>query len=233
MARRARRVAIPGVLALLIAGFGSGSTSAPTSTSTPAPLTAPPLDAVEAALVVVGDLPGSTVGEAPTSGTISALTQGGLVPAPCVKAKGITSTARTAVGTDVQQPLAEGAKDVTEAVIVERSSADAVADTGQATAGARACLASTKDSSGQYGDASVSTSSITIGRWTGTRTVALDTFPTGVTMVASYVYCLGLGGGLLVLQVGVAFADASPATKYQQSADAIVAVLAQRLAALP
>jgi len=233
MARRARRVAIPGVLALLIAGCGGGSTAAPTATPTPAPLTAPPLQAVEAALVVVADLPGSTVGEAPTSGAISALVQGGLVPAPCVKAKGITSTARTAVGTDVQQPLAAGAKDVTEAVIVEKSSADTVADTGQATAGARACPTSTKDSTGQYGDEAVSTSSLTIGRWTGTRTVALDTFPTGVTMVASYVYCLGLGGGLLVLQVGVAFADVSPAAKYQQSADAIVTVLAQRLAALP
>ena len=71
-----------------------------------------------------------------------------------------------------------------------------------------------------------------MGRWTGTRTSAMDTFATGVTRVASYVYFLGLTGGLLVLQLGVAFAKVAPSALYQQQADAIATKLTQRLAAL-
>jgi predicted RecA/RadA family phage recombinase len=231
MVRHVRRVAIPGVLALLIAGCG-GSTAATTPTPTAAPPKPPAVDVVKGALVVVADLPGSTVGEAPTSGTIGALVDDGLVPTPCIKATGITATTRTVVGTDVSQPLKVGAKDVTEAVILESTPADTATDLGQVTTGARACPGHDEDSTAQYSDQSVTTASLTLGSWTGTRTTALDTFTSGVSTVASYVYLLGLDGGLMVVQLGVAFANVEPAAQYQQQADAIATKLVQRLGAL-
>jgi hypothetical protein len=226
---------VPAVLALLIAGCGStssGPTAAPTAKPTAAPPAPPPVEIVKAVLVAAGDVPGSSVGEAPTSGSESALVGDGLVPTPCIKTSGITSGTRTAVGTDVSQPLAAAAKAVTEAVILEASPAETATDIGQATAGARACPAHDEAATGQFGDQSVATSSVTVGAWTGTRTTALDTFSTGVTHVASYVYFLSLSGGLMVLQLGVAFANVAPAALYQQQADALATKLAQRLGAL-
>jgi hypothetical protein len=132
----------------------------------------------------------------------------------------------------VSQPLTSAAKAVTEAVVLEANAADTATDIGQATAGARACPASDQNTAAQFADALVTTSTITMGRWTGTRTSAMDTFATGVTRVASYVYFLGLTGGLLVLQLGVAFANVAPSTLYQQQADAIATKLTQRLGAL-
>jgi hypothetical protein len=41
-----------------------------------------------------------------------------------------------------------------------------------------------------------------------------------------------LTGGLLVLQLGIAFANVAPSTLYQQQADALATKLSQRLAAL-
>ena len=41
-----------------------------------------------------------------------------------------------------------------------------------------------------------------------------------------------VNGGLLVLQLGVAFANVAPSALYQQQADAIATKLSQRLAAL-
>jgi hypothetical protein len=190
------------------------------------------VDRVKAAMVAVADLPGSTVGEAPTSGTISALVTDGLVPTPCIKATGITATARTVVGTDVSQPLKVAATDVTEAVILESTPADTVTDLAQVVAGAHACPDHGTDASGQYSDKSVTTSSMTVGSWTGTRTIAVDMFTSGVSTVASYVYLFGLGGGLMVMQLGVAFANVEPAAQYQQQADAIATKLVQRLGAL-
>jgi hypothetical protein len=223
------------MLVLLIAGCGStasGPTAAPTAKPTAAPQTAPPAEIVKAALVAAGDVPGSSVGASPTSGSELALVNDGLVPSPCIKTSGITSATRTAVGTDVSQPLAAAAKAVTEAVILEASAADTATDIGQATAGARACPAHDEDATGQYGDQSVITSSVSVGAWTGTRTIALDTFSTGVTHVASYVYFLSTSGGLMVLQLGVAFANVAPTALYQQQADELATKLAQRLTAL-
>lgn len=117
-------------------------------------------------------------------------------------------------------------------MILEVSAADTVTDIGQATAGARACPAHDEDATGRFGDELVVTSSVTVGAWTGTRTTALDTFSTGVTKVASYVYFLSRSGGLLVLQLGVAFANVAPAALYQQQADELATKLAQRLGAL-
>jgi hypothetical protein len=231
MVRHVRRVAIPGVLGLLIAGCG-GSTAVATPTPTARPPKPPSVEVVKGAMVVVADIPGSTVGEAPTSGTIAALVDDGLVPTPCITAKGITATARTVVGTDVSQPLKVAAKDVTEAVILESTPADTATDLGQVTAGARTCPDHDEDTGGQYSDQSVTTSSLTVGSWNGTRTTALDTFTSGVSTVASYVYLLGLDGGLMVMQLGVAFANVKPTAQYQQQADAIATKLVQRLGAL-
>ncbi len=235
MARGLFRAWVPVVLVLLMVGCGSGSstsTAAPTAKPTAAPPAPPPAEIVKAALVAAGDVPESSVGEGPTSGSELTLVNDGLVPTPCIRTSGITSATRTAVGTDVSQPLAAAAKAVTEAVILETSAADTAVDIGQATAGARACPAHDEDATGKFGDQSVATSSITVGAWTGTRTTALDMFATGVTKVASYVYFLSVSGGLLVLQLGVAFANVAPAALYQQQADELVTKLAQRLGAL-
>lgn len=221
-----------GITAVLIAGCGETSTAASTPTPTAAAPAPPPAAVVKAAMVTAGDVPGSSVGQAPTEGSEAALVRNGLVPSACIKAGGITSGVRDAVGTDVSQPLTSAAKAVTEAVILEANAADTATDIGQATAGARACPASDQNTAAQFADALVTTSTITMGRWTGTRTSAMDTFATGVTRVASYVYFLGLTGGLLVLQLGVAFANVAPSTLYQQQADAIATKLTQRLGAL-
>ncbi|HUZ68406.1 MAG TPA: hypothetical protein VMU65_01720 [Candidatus Saccharimonadales bacterium] len=221
-----------GFVALLIAGCGETPATPPTPKATaaaPVPLAAA---VVKAALVVAGDVPGSSVREQPTEGSEAALIKNGLVPTACIKTTGITSGVRDAVGTDVSQPLAAAAKAVTEAVILETNPADTATDIGQATAGARACPAHDQNTAGKYADAAVSTSRVTMGAWTGTRTIGLDTFATGVTRVASYVYFLGLDGGLLVLQLGVAFANVAPSALYQQQADALATKLSQRLAAL-
>jgi hypothetical protein len=230
--RRLSQLWALGLLGLLIVGCGETSTAAPTPRPTVAAPVPPTAAIVKAALVMAGDVPGSAVGQAPTEGSESALVSAGLVPTACIKTSGITSGVRDAVGTDVSQPLAAAAKAVTEAVILEASPADTVTDIGQATAGARACPAHDQNTAEQFGDASVSTSTVTMGTWTGTRTSALDTFASGVTQVASYVYFLGENGGLLVLQLGVAFANVAPASLYQQQADELAAKLAQRLAAL-
>lgn len=232
MLRRTCKLWVLGIVALLIAGCGETSTVAPTPKPTaaaPAPLSA---EIVKAALVMAGDVPGSAVGQAPTEASEAALVSDGLVPTACIKTTGITSTVRDAVGTDVSQPLAAAAKAVTEAVILEKNPADTATDIGQVTAGARACPAHDQNTAAQFADASVSTSTVTMGGWTGTRTTALDSFATGVTQVASYVYFLGLTGGLLVLQLGVAFANVAPSALYQQQADALATKLSQRLAAL-
>ncbi|MGA7988801.1 MAG: hypothetical protein WCB51_10430 [Candidatus Dormiibacterota bacterium] len=234
-ARRRLGACVPAVLALLIAGCGlasSGPTVAPTVQPTAAPQVPPPVAIVKQTLVAAGDVPGASVGQPPTSGSESALVSDGLVPTPCVKTSGITAGTRTAVGTAVSQPLAAAAKAVTEAVILETNAADTATDIGQATAGARACPAHDEDAKGRFGDQSVTTSSVTVGAWTGTRTASLDTFSTGVKQVASYVYLLSLSGGLMVLQLGVAFANVAPAALYQQQADALATKLAERLGAL-
>lgn len=232
MLRRMTKLWVLGLLALLIAGCGETSTVTPTPKPTAAAPVLPSVEIVKAALVMAGDVPGSQVGESPTEASEAALTSDGLVPTACIKTTGITSTSRDAVGTDVSQPLAAAAKAVTEAVILEANATDAATDIGQATAGARACPAHDANTAAQYADASVSTSTVAMGRWTGTRTTALDTFATGVTQVASYVYFLGLTGGLLVLQLGVAFANVAPSALYQQQADALATKLSQRLAGL-
>ena len=221
-----------GVTAILLAACGETSMDAPTAKPTAAAPVRVTAAVVKAALVMAGDIPGSSVGQAPTEATQATLVSNGLVPSACIKTTGITSGVRDAVGTDVSQPLAAAAKAVTEAVILEAIPADTVTDIGQATAGARACPAHDVNTAGKYSDASVATSTLTMGRWTGTRTISLDTFATGVTHVASYVYFLGLTGGLLVLQLGVAFANVSPTALYQQQADALATKLSQRLAAL-
>ena len=233
--RRLFNSCVPAVLALLIAGCGStspGPTAAPTVKPTAAPQAPPPAEIVKQTLVAAGDVPGSSVGQPPTSGSELTLVTDGLVPTPCIKTNGITSGTRAAVGTDVSQPLSAAAKAVTEAVILEANAADTATDIGQATAGARACPAHDEGANGQFGDQSVTTSSVTVGAWTGTRTAALDTFSTGVKQVASYVYFLSFSGGLMVLQLGVAFANVAPAVLYQQQADALATKLAQRLGAL-
>jgi hypothetical protein len=221
-----------GLVALLIAACGETSTVPPTARPTPVPAVAPSAEIVKAALVNDGDVPNSKVGQAPTEGSEAALVSDGLVPTACIKTTAITTGTRDAVGTDVSQQLAAAAKAVTEAVILETKPADTVTDVGQATTGARACPAHDQNTAEQFGDSSVTTSTVTMGRWTGTRTVALDTFATGVTHVASYVYFLGLTGGFLVLQLGVAFANVAPSALYQQQADALATKLSQRLAAL-
>jgi hypothetical protein len=230
--RRTTKLWVPGLLALVIAGCGETSPVAPTPKPTAAAPVAPTVEIIKAALVSDGDVPNSQVGQAPTEGSEAALVSDGLVPTACIKTTGITAGTRDAVGTDVSQSLAAAAKAVTEAVIIEAKPADTVTDIGQATAGARACPAHDQNTAEQFGDSSVTTATLTIGSWTGTRTTALDTFATGVTKVASYVYFLGLTGGLLVLQLGVAFANVEPAALYQQQADALATKLSQRLAAL-
>ncbi len=232
MLRRTTKLWVPGLLALVIAGCGETSTVAPTPKPTAAAPVAPTVEIVKAALVSDGDVPNSQVGQAPTEGSEAALVSDGLVPTACIKTTGITAGTRDAVGTDVSQSLAAAAKAVTEAVIIEANPADTVTDIGQATAGARACPEHDQNTAEQFGDTSVATATMTIGSWTGTRTSALDTFATGVTKVASYVYFLGLTGGLLVLQLGVAFANVEPSALFQQQADALATKLSQRLAAL-
>lgn len=232
MLHRISKLWLLGLVTLLIAGCGETSTVAPTTKPTVAAPVAPSAEIVKAALVSDGDVPQSQVGQAPTEGSEAALVSDGLVPTACIKTTGITTGTRDAVGADVSQSLAAAAKAVTEAVILEAKPADTVTDIGQATAGARACPAHDQNTAEQFGDASVTTSTVTMGPWTGTRTSALDTFATGVTRVASYVYFLGLTGGLLVLQLGVAFANVAPAALYQQQADALATKLSQRLAAL-
>ena len=221
-----------GLLALVMAGCGGPSTTSPTVNPKPTALVAPSVAIVKAALVTDGDVPNSQVGQAPTEGSEAALVRDGLVPTACIKTTGITTGTRDAVGTDVSQSLAAAAKAVTETVIIEAKPADTAADIGQATAGAQACPEHDQNTAAQFADASVTTSTLTMGRWTGTRTIALDTFATGVTKVASYVYLLGLTGGLLVLQLGIAFANVAPSVLYQQQADALATKLSQRLAAL-
>jgi hypothetical protein len=221
-----------GLVAVMIAGCGETSTAAPTAKPTAAVPVAPPVAIVKVALVNDGDVPNSQVGQAPTEGSEAALVSDGLVPTACIKTTAITAGTRDAVGTDVSQPLAAAAKAVTEAVILETSPADTITDLGQATAGAIACPEHDQNTAEQFGDSSVTTTTLTMGKWTGTRTTALDTFSTGVTRVASYVYFLGLTGGLLLLQLGVAFANVAPTALYQQQADALASKLSQRLAAL-
>jgi hypothetical protein len=232
MARPRFRVLAPAALALLIAGCASTPSGPPTAKPTPTARTAPSAEIIKAALVASTDVPGAGVGTPPTSGSEAALVNDGLVPAPCIKTSGITATNRNAVGTDVSQPLAAAAKAVTEAVILETSPADTVTDIGQAIAGAKACPAHDEDQTGKYGDQSVTTASVTIGAWTGSRTIAYDTFSTGVTHVASYVYFLSLSGGVLLLQLGVAFANVAPSALFQQQADELATKLSQRLGAL-
>ena len=230
--RRTVRPWAVGLLVVLIAGCGGSSIVPPTAKPKPTAAVAPAVEIVKAALVTDGDVPNSQVGQAPTEGSEAALVSDGLVPTACIKTTGITTGTRDAVGTDVSQSLAAAAKAVTEAVIIEAKPADTVTDIGQATAGAQACPDHDQNTAEQFGDASVTTSTVTMGGWTGTRTSALDTFATGVTKVASYVYFLGLTGGLLVLQLGIAFANVAPSALYQQQADALATKLSQRLAAL-
>ncbi len=230
--RRTSTAWAAGLLVLVMAGCGGASITRPTAKPKPTALVAPTVEIVKAALVTDGDVPNSQVGQAPTEGSEAALVSDGLVPTACIKTTGITTGTRDAVGTDVSQSLAAAAKAVTEAVIIEAKPADTATDIGQATAGAHACPDHDQNTAEQFADASVTTSTVTMGSWAGTRTVALDTFATGVTKVASYVYFLGLTGGLLVLQLGIAFANVAPSALYQQQADALATKLSQRLAAL-
>ena len=55
---------------------------------------------------------------------------------------------------------------------------------------------------------------------------------TGVKQVATSVISLSCQWRLMVLQLGVAFANVAPAVLYQQQADALATKLAQRLGAL-
>ena len=184
-------------------------------------------------MVTAKDVPGSKVDEAPTDGTLDALVADGLVPAACIHTSTIATGTRTAVGTDVSQPLSSsGSMDVTETVIIEADVKNAALDISEATSGARFCPATQEDVSGKFGDQSVSTAGVTMGAWTGTRTTALNTYASGVSRVASYVYFLIADQGLLLMQLGVAFANAAPAAQYQQRADRLAATLTKRLGAV-
>jgi hypothetical protein len=232
MSRRPWRVCAPCAV-LLMTTCGGASTDLATPVPTAAPLRAPSVSEVKTALITAADVAGSRVGEAPTDGNHAALVRDGLVPTPCLGAAGITAADRSAVGTDVSQPLSYGAaQDVTETAVIESTPRNTELDMAQAMAGARACPAAQIDPGGKFADREVSTSTATLGSWTGTRTGALNTFSTGVKRVASYVYFLSRGGGLLLLQLGIAFANVTPSVHYQQEADQLATRLVQRLTAL-
>jgi hypothetical protein len=215
---------------------------APTPTATASSTGAPQPADVQAKLVSVADVSGSSLGnmQQDFGSNVAGAVQPCIRPGP---GSG-TSAGAQAVGAEVSQPVKRAAAESAIEVVLVSSSADVAADRQQTASalqqlesGARACPptdSQTIQGRGITVADTVSTSAATIGRWTGTLTTSASTVnppqSNGVAKYVDYVYYLtSTQNAFLVLELDVAFGNVSPSAQYQATAAQLATTLAARL----